>query len=753
MTPRRRQGTTLDDSAVSDVVGQLLMVAATVVVGSGFILILLSLPPPASEGRVDVGAFILPQATNRLVLEHQGGNDLDFDRVQVVVVVNNSRTVANLGERLAASDPAWRVVDAAGTTKAATATWRTGDQVWYTSTALLGQSVRVDVADLDTRSALLTPTTVQAADATPPTLSSARTASTTTVLATFSERLSNVSAGDFTLTGLTIQSARLVGLGDQALVTTTTSFATSATPTLTVAAVPAATYDLGGNRLTGSTAVVASDGVAPAITFTSATPGNTSATIAFNTSETATPTIAYGPTLVYGLTSSGPSGTSHSLAIGSLTSGTTYHYRIYAVDAAGNNNTGDAARSLATTGGGGGSSSGTGTNYLEWTTVVTPLNPGIVSSSTYTITLRDSTGAAVTPSSLQVRLHSNSSLGTFYDSTGTSPITHVTMSSSTATFRYIDSRPFGTSLLVASANNTVPGTTHVQLTNRGNLVPRAGDSLSSVIVNVLYPREQDRAEDPMLGVSVTNPTPSAKTISAITLWAHPGLPAGFFQATVTAGAGSDVSCSWSGAATDQLACTGLSYTLPAYSVMQVTVTFRNSNSGTDAFTMLTANVSFSSPSGTVQSAPSKFVFHEGTANSAIMVRILASATSGGTERASFALTGGSAADLYFEWHSLRTSGTSSLYERIQIPAGWTNVGVPTVPVGFGVRITQPTATAPGLVEVSHNAPASAATQELMIRATPPAITGVDEIFIERTTAGGTAFDVWESTAIFGVQIS
>lgn len=67
------------------------------------------------------------------------------------------------------------------------------------------------------------------------------------------------------------------------------------------------------------------------------TPGQTTATVTWTTDESADSLVRYGLTAGYGLTASnGTLVTSHSVALSSLSTDTTYHYQVCSTDAAGN---------------------------------------------------------------------------------------------------------------------------------------------------------------------------------------------------------------------------------------------------------------------------------------------------------------------------------------------------------------------------------------------------------------------------------
>ena len=82
------------------------------------------------------------------------------------------------------------------------------------------------------------------------------------------------------------------------------------------------------------------DITAPTLSTIVATAGSATATITWTTNEQASTQVAYGATTAYGTTTTladtSPRVTSHSVALSDLTTCTTYHYRVYSVDAASN---------------------------------------------------------------------------------------------------------------------------------------------------------------------------------------------------------------------------------------------------------------------------------------------------------------------------------------------------------------------------------------------------------------------------------
>ncbi|UHD17109.1 PKD domain-containing protein [Thiocapsa bogorovii] len=81
-----------------------------------------------------------------------------------------------------------------------------------------------------------------------------------------------------------------------------------------------------------------SDVTAPTIGPVNVSAGQTSAVLTWTTSEPATATLVYGPSASYGTgeATSSTLSTTHSVTLSSLSPGSTYHYRIDAVDATGN---------------------------------------------------------------------------------------------------------------------------------------------------------------------------------------------------------------------------------------------------------------------------------------------------------------------------------------------------------------------------------------------------------------------------------
>ena len=97
--------------------------------------------------------------------------------------------------------------------------------------------------------------------------------------------------------------------------------------------------DAAGNRATSTAVVVTVDNTAPIISSISYTAtGTTTATITWNTDETATSHIAYGLTSSYGsyTTLDSTFNTNHSQNITGLTRTTLYHFVVVSTDAAGN---------------------------------------------------------------------------------------------------------------------------------------------------------------------------------------------------------------------------------------------------------------------------------------------------------------------------------------------------------------------------------------------------------------------------------
>jgi hypothetical protein len=80
------------------------------------------------------------------------------------------------------------------------------------------------------------------------------------------------------------------------------------------------------------------DVTAPTISNVTATVNGSTATITWTTNESASTSVAYGPTAALGSTATGASGTSHSVVLSGLAQGT-YSYRVTSADAAGNSTT------------------------------------------------------------------------------------------------------------------------------------------------------------------------------------------------------------------------------------------------------------------------------------------------------------------------------------------------------------------------------------------------------------------------------
>lgn len=729
------------EAALTEVVSTFLMLGIAVGFAAGFSLLLLALPGPQPEPHLTLGTFILPTATDTLVLEHRGGRDLPLRTMVVSLNVGGALVTANLGARLDAADPAWQVVDANGVPRTSAQSFRPGDQVRFTDASIRGVATTLSVLDEGRGSLAMASAVVNQADTTRPQVSSARTTSTTTLQVNFTEALASVAAGDFTVAGHTISTAVLLGDGT-AVELTVNAMTTSETPLVSVVASPTGTRDLANNLVLGGGSATPADGIAPGVSAVVTVTGNTTAFVNWTSSETATGWLDYGPDQLYGLGAATPSGTTHSASLTGLTPTTVYHFKIRAIDAAGNNLTTEPDRTFLTqdlngTGGGGGGGGG-GTvgdglgdpppHFFALTGVPGILEPGVASAAV-TITLRNTTGAAVTPASaVTVNLTTNSTAGYFLDGAGTSVVTNVSISGgSTVQFRYVDLRSGGPSLLLASAQNVTAGSAVVSIVPRGNLKPQAGQSTASVVVNTIYVAEQDRDENATMGLNILNPTAAALTITSITISASPALEADFFEGTIGKLPGTDsnfTGCNtWSGSGSDTITCTTTTG-LPAFGMRQFLFYFTTADAEDDDNTVLTATVSFASGSPVTGTF---VVRNEGSNNQALHVELLALSAAGGQERAGFpGVTGGSSTLFNFRFDLKRDSGT--MHTKFHIPAGWQAVSVPAQSAlnSRTASVRQPTANEPGWVLLGS----VAGDFDFQFSATPPDITGLDVIHAE-----------------------
>lgn len=107
-----------------------------------------------------------------------------------------------------------------------------------------------------------------------------------------------------------------------------------------------------------------SDTTPPTISSVSASPSTTSATVTWDTSESATSGLQWGLTTSYGSSSTNSSGvTSHSLSATGLSASTTYHFIVHSSDAAGNHSQSADATFVTASAGGGEEGSTGGTNW------------------------------------------------------------------------------------------------------------------------------------------------------------------------------------------------------------------------------------------------------------------------------------------------------------------------------------------------------------------------------------------------------
>jgi hypothetical protein len=94
--------------------------------------------------------------------------------------------------------------------------------------------------------------------------------------------------------------------------------------------------DTSGNYATSSESVTVENAPVSISSISSGTPGETSATVTWNTNQAASSTVLFGPTTVYGSASSSTSFiTSHSITLTDLTASTTYDFQVQATNAVG----------------------------------------------------------------------------------------------------------------------------------------------------------------------------------------------------------------------------------------------------------------------------------------------------------------------------------------------------------------------------------------------------------------------------------
>ncbi len=277
--------------------------------------------------------------------------------------------------------PAVSGVVVAPSGSAATITWTTDESstsvVTYGTTAALGQSAsgasatthsvtlgglssgtiyyyRVGSADTSGNSTTVptapaAPSTFTSADTTPPVVSAVTVAPsgstavvtwTTDEPSTSSLAYGTTSALGQTATGAsgTAHSVTITGLTSGATYSYRVTSADPSANTTTTPASPAAPLTF-----------VAPDTVAPAVTGVAVTGSGASRTFTWTTDEASTSSVAYGTSTALGTTTTGASGTNHSVTVTGLADTTTYYYRVTSADAAGNASTSPAATASAGT--------------------------------------------------------------------------------------------------------------------------------------------------------------------------------------------------------------------------------------------------------------------------------------------------------------------------------------------------------------------------------------------------------------------
>lgn len=190
---------------------------------------------------------------------------------------------------------------------------------------------------------------VPAADTTPPVISGVSVApsgSTATITWTTDEpSTSVVSWGTSAALGQTSS-----GLSGTSHSVTLTGLASGGAYSYRVTSVDSA----GNSATTPAPSVAAAtfaapDTIAPAISSVAITGTGATRTLTWTTDESSTSSVSYGTTTGLGSTASGSSGTSHSVTLSALASGTTYYYRVTSVDTAGNSTTSPATGSTPST--------------------------------------------------------------------------------------------------------------------------------------------------------------------------------------------------------------------------------------------------------------------------------------------------------------------------------------------------------------------------------------------------------------------
>ncbi|GEM_PF-4611496 len=480
MPPLR--GSARSQHAASETVGTILLLAIAVALAGVFALTIFTLPPPQPSSHATLQAFT-PPATDQLVIEHRGGPPIPLSALTATVTVNGTATQFNVASGVTAGS--WSVVSASGASKTAADSFVAGDQAIYTAPALWGAATSVTVVNGATTGVAgaalaLEPTTVQAADSTPPTFLSARTTSTTTIQVNFTEPVRNMtdpttpdslSPVDFTVqvlgTSYSVSGIHLLSNGSAAEIAVSPAMPTDALPWINSTATPRYASDLAGNAFAASASTRATDGVAPGITGVLASGVSTAgATIAWTTDEAATTNLVYaGPTQSLGFTAVAATGTgtSHTATLTGLSDNMQYFYQVVSADPSGNAAT--SAQFQFTTTQIASSSSGPSINHLSLPSGAS-LTSGVVSPA-FTLTLKDVNGTAVNASSpLVVSLATNSSSGSFFlDAAGATPTTTVTIpaSQSSTTFYYLDYRDYGNSVITANAEGVVSVATVVQV--------------------------------------------------------------------------------------------------------------------------------------------------------------------------------------------------------------------------------------------------------------------------------------------------
>lgn len=299
-----------------------------------------------------------------------------------------------------------------------------------------------------------------------------------------------------------------------------------------------------------------------------------------------------------------------------------------------------------------------------------------------------------------------------------------------------------------AAGNTVSSETKSFVTSAVSTGPTLP---TDPFMNLIYVPEQEE-DNPgvLIGLNIVNPTPDAIVVDKVQITAMPPLSAGAFFREVIVASGSDTAfkgCTLTGNNSNTIICDLTNFTIGSFDLTQVVFSFRTASTITDGATKLLGSALLTTPASNITTGDWD-VKHRGQG---FQNGLMAQDGAGTDARAAFSnATQGQPKSFYLKQTDVVNNGDT--HSRIIIPAGWTNLSVPTQTNSAALTITilHPTLTSQGRIDITQ----SDATREFYFNATPPARAGPGILTIEWSLfeSGGNSAAPQRAYLNFGVIV-